>query len=302
MEVIVVTNEDKGVRLDKYLSNLFPDLSRVFIQKLIEEEKVLVNNKKERASYKVCENDEIVMLESEVKELDILPQNIPLDIVYEDDDVIVINKKQGMVVHPASGVYENTLVNALLYHCKDLSSINGVKRPGIVHRIDKDTSGLLVVAKNDFAHQELSDQLKDKTMNREYFAIVHGIIKENRGSINAPIGRDINNRVKMAINKEGKSAITHFDVVERYRNYTLVHCKLETGRTHQIRVHMAYINHPIASDPLYGPHQTLKGNGQYLHAKKLTFIHPSTKEPMTFETDLPEYFSEMIDNLRMGKE
>ena len=301
MEVIVVTSENKGVRLDKFLSNLFPDLSRVFIQKLIEEEKVLVNGSNQRASYKVCENDEIVMMESEVKELDILPQDIPLNIVYEDRDVIVINKKQGMVVHPASGVYENTLVNALLYHCKDLSSINGVKRPGIVHRIDKDTSGLLVVAKNDIAHQELAEQLKDKTMNREYIAIVHGVINENRGSINAPIGRDINNRVKMAVSKDGKSAVTHFDVLERYRNYTLVHCKLETGRTHQIRVHMNYIKHPIACDPLYGPKQTLKGEGQYLHAKKLTFVHPTTKEVMTFECDLPEYFTKMIDNLKMGK-
>lgn len=301
MEVIVVTSENKGVRLDKFLSNLFPDLSRVFIQKLIEEEKVLVNGSNQRASYKVCENDEIVMMESEVKELDILPQDIPLNIVYEDRDVIVINKKQGMVVHPASGVYENTLVNALLYHCKDLSSINGVKRPGIVHRIDKDTSGLLVVAKNDIAHQKLAEQLKNKTMNREYIAIVHGVINENRGSINAPIGRDINNRVKMAVSKDGKSAVTHFDVLERYRNYTLVHCKLETGRTHQIRVHMNYIKHPIACDPLYGPKQTLKGEGQYLHAKKLTFVHPTTKEVMTFECDLPEYFTKMIDNLKMGK-
>jgi len=301
MEVIVVTSENKGVRLDKFLSNLFPSLTRVFIQKLIEEEKVLVNDLKQRASYKVNENDVIVMLESEVKELDILPQDIPLDIVYEDKDVIVINKKQGMVVHPASGVYENTLVNALLYHCKDLSSINGVKRPGIVHRIDKDTSGLLVVAKNDLAHQELANQLKDKTMNREYIAIVHGVINENRGSINAPIGRDINNRIKMAVSKDGKSAITHFDVLERYKNYSLVHCKLETGRTHQIRVHMNYIKHPIAADPLYGPKQTLKGEGQYLHAKKLTFVHPTSKKVMTFECDLPDYFNEMIENLRMGK-
>ena len=302
MEKILVEKENKGIRLDKYLSNRFPDLSRVFIQSLIEEEKVLVNNKKERASYKVNENDEIIMMETEVKELDILPQDIPLDIVYEDEDLIVINKKQGMVVHPASGVYENTLVNALLFHCKDLSTINGVKRPGIVHRIDKDTSGLLVVAKNDLAHAALSDQLKDKTMNREYIAIVHGPILENKGNINAPIGRDLNNRIKMSVNKEGKDAITHFEVIERYRNYTLVHCKLETGRTHQIRVHMAYIKHPIASDPLYGPKQTLKGDGQYLHAKKLTFVHPTSKEVMTFECDLPDYFTNMIENLRMGNE
>ena len=302
MEKILVEKESKGIRLDKYLSNRFPDLSRVFIQTLIEEEKVLVNGKKERASYKVNENDEIDMLETEAKELDILPQNLPINVVYEDEDVIVINKEQGMVVHPASGVYENTLVNALLYHCKDLSTINGVKRPGIVHRIDKDTSGLLVVAKNDLAHVELSNQLKDKTMNREYIAIVHGVILENKGNINAPIGTDLNNRVKMAVIKDGKSAVTHFEVLERYRNYSLVYCKLETGRTHQIRVHMNYIKHPIACDPLYGPKQTLNGNGQYLHAKKLTFVHPRTKEVMTFEAELPEYFSMMIDNLRLGRE
>ena len=298
MEKILVEKENKGVRLDKYLSNRFPDLSRVFIQSLIEEEKVLVNNKKERASYKVNENDEIIMMETEVKELDILPQDIPLDIVYEDEDLIVINKKQGMVVHPASGVYENTLVNALLFHCKDLSTINGVKRPGIVHRIDKDTSGLLVVAKNDLAHTALSDQLKDKTMNREYIAIVHGSILENKGNINAPIGRDLNNRIKMSVNKEGKDAVTHFEVIERYRNYTLVHCKLETGRTHQIRVHMAHINHPLLGDDQY-TNRKCKFNltGQCLHAKTIGFIHPSTKEYVEYKVDEPEYFKHLLDIL-----
>ena len=295
MEIIV---NEEGLRLDKYLSGEYPDLSRVYIQKLIEDGNIVVNEKKEKPSYKIKENDVIYIEEVEVSELDIKPQNIPLDIIYEDKDIIVINKKQGMIVHPAPGVYEGTLVNALLYHCKDLSSINGVKRPGIVHRIDKDTSGLLVVAKNDLAHEALSNQLKDKTMNREYIAIVHGIINENRGKINAPIGRDLKNRIKMAVIKDGKEAVTHFSVLERYKNFTLIHCKLETGRTHQIRVHMAYINHPIAGDPVYGPKVTLEGNGQYLHAKKLTLVHPTTKENMVFECDLPSHFNEIINELK----
>ena len=298
MEKKLVNSENEGLRLDKYLSNEYPDLSRVYIQKLIEDGSIIVNEKKEKSSYKIKENDVIYIEDVEVSELDIVAENIPLDIVYEDKDIIVINKKQGMVVHPAPGVYEGTLVNALLYHCKDLSSINGVKRPGIVHRIDKDTSGLIVVAKNDFAHEALSNQLKDKTMNREYIAIVHGIINENRGKINAPIGRDLKNRIKMAVVKDGKDAITHFDVLERYKSYTLIHCKLETGRTHQIRVHMAYINHPIACDPVYGPKPTLKGNGQYLHAKKLTLVHPTSKEIMVFECELPLHFKEVIEELK----
>ena len=298
MEEKIVNNENEGLRLDKYLSNEYPSLSRVYIKKLIDEENVMVNNKVEKPSYKVRENDVIYIEDVEVSDLDIVAQDIPLDIVYEDKDIIVINKKQGMIVHPAPGVYEGTLVNALLHHCKDLSSINGVKRPGIVHRIDKDTSGLIVVAKNDLSHEALSKQLKDKTMNREYVAIVHGIINENRGKINAPIGRDLKNRIKMAVVKDGKDAITHFDVIERYKNYTLIHCKLETGRTHQIRVHMAYIDHPIACDPVYGPRITLKGNGQYLHAKKLTLVHPRSNETMVFECDLPEHFEKIIDELR----
>ena len=298
MEQKIVSDLDGGLRLDKYLSNEYKELSRVFIQKLIEDKKVYVNNKSEKASYKVKEGDVIEVEDIEVEELAILPQDIPLNIVYEDNDIIVINKEQGMIVHPAPGVYKDTLVNALLYHCQDLSSINGVKRPGIVHRIDKDTSGLLVVAKNDLAHEELSNQLKDKTMNREYLAIVHGIFKENKGNINAPIGRDLKSRVKMAVVKDGKEARTHFDVVERFKNYTLIHCKLETGRTHQIRVHMAYIDHPIAGDPLYCSKPTLQGDGQYLHATKLTLIHPRSKEKMVFEAPLPEYFINKINELK----
>ena len=298
MEQRIVSKEDEGLRLDKFLSKEFDALSRVYLQKLIEDKKVLVNNKIEKASYKVKENDVIELEEIEIEVLDVIPQNIPLDIVYEDNDIIVINKEQGMIVHPAPGVYKDTLVNALLYHCKDLSSINGIKRPGIVHRIDKDTSGLLVVAKNDIAHEELSNQLKYKTMNREYIAIVHGVIRENKGNINAPIGRDLKSRVKMAVVKDGKSAVTHFDVIERYKNYTLIHCKLETGRTHQIRVHMSYIGYPIAGDPLYCNKPTLEGNGQYLHAAKLTLVHPTTKETMVFEAPLPEYFQNMINTLK----
>lgn len=298
METRLVNKEDEGVRLDKHLSNVYPEFSRVYIQKLIEDGVVLVNNHKEKASYKVKENDLISIEDIEIYDLEIKPENIELDIVYEDKDIIVINKKQGMIVHPAPGVYKGTLVNALLYHCKDLSSINGVKRPGIVHRIDKDTSGLIVVAKNDIAHELLSNQLKDKTMNREYVALVHGIINENRGKINAPIGRDLKNRIKMAVSKDGKDAITHFEVLERFKAYTLVYCKLETGRTHQIRVHLDYIGHPLAADPVYGPKITLEGNGQYLHATKLTLIHPSSNEKMTFEAPLPDYFENMIKKLR----
>ena len=298
MSISVVIKDEQGTRLDKYLSNKYPELSRGYIQKLIEDGNVLVNNKCEKSSYKVKENDEILMEEVEIADLNIVAENIPINVVYEDNDIIVINKAQGMVVHPAPGVYKGTLVNALLYHCNDLSSINGIKRPGIVHRIDKDTSGLLVVAKNDRAHELLSNQLKDKTMNREYIALVHGIIAENRGKINAPIGRDLKNRIKMAVTKDGKDAITHFSVMERYKNYTLVYCKLETGRTHQIRVHMAYIGHPLATDPVYGQKPTLPGNGQYLHAAKLTLTHPSTNEVMTFECPLPEYFEKMINELK----
>lgn len=298
MEKKIVIKDDAGIRLDKYLSKEYPVLSRVYIQKLIEEGNVFVNNKSEKCSYKVKEDDVILLEEMDISDLDVVAQDIPLDIVYEDEDIIVINKKQGMIVHPAPGVYTDTLVNAILYHCKDLSSINGVKRPGIVHRIDKDTSGLIVVAKNNYAHEELSKQLKEKTMNREYFAIVHGVIKENRGKINAPIGRDLKNRIKMSVIKDGKEAVTHFDVIERYKNYTLIHCKLETGRTHQIRVHMAYIGYPIACDPVYGPKLTLDGNGQYLHAAKLTLVHPTSKKIMTFECDLPEYFNKTIKELK----
>ena len=219
-----------------------------------------------------------------------------MDIVYEDDDVIVINKPQGMVVHPAPGHDEHTLVNALLYHCP-LSTINGTFRPGIVHRIDKDTSGLLMVAKNDKAHRSLAKQLKDKTNIREYVALVHGRIAEDEGTINAPIGRSLKDRKKQAVVKDGRNAVTHFEVLKRYRDYTFVKCILETGRTHQIRIHMKYIGHPLVGDPLYGPKKTIKGNGQFLHAGKLGFVHPTTGKLLIFEAPLPKIFQECLEKL-----
>ncbi len=234
--------------------------------------------------------------EPETKTLELRPENIPLDIVYEDDDVIVINKPQGMVVHPAPGHDEHTLVNALLYHCP-LSTINGTFRPGIVHRIDKDTSGLLMVAKNDKAHRSLAKQLKDKTNIREYVALVHGRIAEDEGTINAPIGRSLKDRKKQAVVKDGRNAVTHFEVLKRYRDYTFVKCILETGRTHQIRVHMKYIGHPLVGDPLYGPKKTIKGNGQFLHAGKLGFVHPTTGKLLIFEAPLPKIFQECLEKL-----
>ena len=234
--------------------------------------------------------------EPETKTLELRPENIPLDIVYEDDDVIVINKPQGMVVHPAPGHDDHTLVNALLYHCP-LSTINGTFRPGIVHRIDKDTSGLLMVAKNDKAHRFLAEQLKDKTNIREYVALVHGRIAEDEGTINAPIGRSLKDRKKQAVVKDGRNAVTHFEVLKRYRDYTLVKCILETGRTHQIRVHMKYIGHPLVGDPLYGPKKTIKGNGQFLHAGKLGFVHPTTGKLLIFEAPLPKIFQECLEKL-----
>lgn len=296
--VLNVDENNVNIRLDKFIKDNTNDLSREYIQKLIDEGYVLVNGKEvTKCSYKIALNDEIIVSFKEVEDLNVEPQNIPLDIVYEDKDVIVINKPQGMVVHPAPGNYKDTLVNALLYHCKDLSSINGVKRPGIVHRIDKDTSGLLMVAKNDYAHNFLAEQLKDKTASRTYVALVHGIVHVKKGIINAPIGRDPKSRVKMAVVKDGKEAITEFKVLKYYKDFTLIECKLKTGRTHQIRVHMDYIGYPLVGDPLYGRRKLKYGNKQYLHAKELSFIHPSTKERVTFTTELPEYFTSFLNEL-----
>lgn len=288
--------EMQNGRLDKACSEIFSDYSRSQIKQLLDGGNITVNGKTEKAKYKVKSGDVIRLEEPETKTLELRPENIPLDIVYEDDDVIVINKPQGMVVHPAPGHDEHTLVNALLYYCP-LSTINGTFRPGIVHRIDKDTSGLLMVAKNDKAHRSLAKQLKDKTNIREYVALVHGRIAEDEGTINAPIGRSLKDRKKQAVVKDGRNAVTHFEVLKRYRDYTLVKCILETGRTHQIRVHMKYIGHPLVGDPLYGPKKTIKGNGQFLHAGKLGFVHPTTGKLLIFEAPLPKIFQECLEKL-----
>lgn len=286
-----------GERLDKALSTLTGE-SRSLVQMLIKKQAVLVNGEKTKANYKVKTGDELSYEIEEPEELLVSPENIPLDIYYEDADVLVVNKPQGMVVHPSAGHSTGTLVNALLYHCTDLSGINGVIRPGIVHRIDKDTSGLLMVAKNDAAHESLSEQLKAKTSDRIYLALVHGDIKHQKGTIEAPIGRAKEDRKKMAVVADGKEARTHFEVLERFGDYTLVKCELDTGRTHQIRVHMKYIGHPLAGDPKYGPKNTLAGNGQFLHASELGFLHPRTGGALHFKAPLPENFEAALKQLR----
>ena len=290
---IKVNEEDKGLRIDSFLANS-SDLSRSQIQKLIEEGRVLVNNETTVSRYKVNPGDFITAEYLEQTPTDIKPKDIALDIVYEDEDLIVINKPKGLVVHPAAGNYDNTLVNALLYHCKELSDINGYYRPGIVHRIDKDTSGLLVCAKNNAAHAALSAQLQDKTCFRKYYAIVNGIIDNNEGIINAPIGRSSKDRQKMEVtDKNSKEAITEFKVLQRLSSTCLVECELKTGRTHQIRVHMDFIKHPVLNDPKYYK-KTIDETGQYLHAYYLSFIHPKTNERMEFVTDMPEYMKNYI--------
>ncbi|WP_203648499.1 RluA family pseudouridine synthase [Secundilactobacillus yichangensis] len=288
---------DQSGRLDKVLSEMMPDESRSHLKQAIEEDRVLVNSQVEKPKYKVQPGDQIEVTIPDPVPLDLEPENIPLDIVYEDDDVIVVNKPSGMVVHPSPGHPDHTLVNALLYH-SPLSTINGTYRPGIVHRIDKDTSGLLMVAKNDNAHRSLAAQLKNKTNLREYIALVHGVIKQDTGVIDAPIGRSPKDRKRQAIVADGRHAVTHFKVLERYLNYTLISCWLETGRTHQIRVHMKSIGHPLAGDPLYGPRKTIAGSGQFLHAKKLGFRHPVTGKQLVFEAPLPADFQKVINRLR----
>lgn len=290
-------NEEKG-RIDKVLAELLPTHSRSQIQQWVKEGAVYVNDEAVKQNYKVKAGDLIQATEPDAVPLEIIAEDIPLDIVYEDEDVMVVNKPQGMVVHPSAGHMTETLVNALMYHVKDLSGINGVIRPGIVHRIDKDTSGLLMVAKNDQAHEKLAAQLKDKTSLREYVALVHGEIPHEKGTIDAPIGRAKEDRKKQAIIDDGRPAVTHFTVIEQFSDFTLVTLKLETGRTHQIRVHMRYIGYPIAGDPTYGPKKTLKGNGQFLHAKTLGFKHPTTGEFLTFEAPLPTIFENTLEELR----
>ena len=300
MEIQSITPEleEKGLRLDKVILNHMPDRSRTEIQKWIKAGQVIVNDNVEKANYKVEEEDVIQVTLPDPQSTEINPENIPLDIVYEDEDVIVVNKPSGMVVHPAPGHTHGTLVNALLYHCNSLSNIGGDVRAGIVHRIDKDTSGLLVACKNNMAHKSLSEQLKEKTTTRKYIAIVTGSISHNLGKINAPIGRDPDNRQKMAVVENGKSAVTHFRVLDRFKNYTLLELELETGRTHQIRVHMAYIGHPVLNDPLYGTKKQTTPFGQYLHAKTLGFKHPRTGEYMEFDSELPQEFVEKIEELK----
>lgn len=296
-QISVKIKQEKG-RIDKVLSELLNNHSRSQIQQWLKDQNITVNGEMIRPNYKVKEDDEISINVPEPEELDVLAEDIPIEIVYEDDDVLVVNKPQGMVVHPSAGHQHGTLVNALLYHIKDLSSINGIIRPGIVHRIDKDTSGLLMVAKNDKAHIALAEQLKDKTSLRKYVALVHGEITHDKGEINAPIGRSKNDRKMQAVIEGGKPAVTHFEVLERFEGYTLLQLQLETGRTHQIRVHMKYIGYPVAGDPLYGPRKTLKGKGQFLHAEVLGFKHPTTGQMMVFEAPLPDLFEKTLDQLR----
>lgn len=295
--------EQRGKRLDVFLAAELPELTRSYIQKLVEDGLITVNNRPVKASYKVQPGDDITVEVPEPEGLDVAAESIPLEILYEDRDVIVVNKPQGMVVHPAAGNYTGTLVNALLGHCTDLSGINGVMRPGIVHRLDKDTSGVIMAAKNDDAHLSLARQIKDRTVVRKYIALVHGIITEPAGVIDAPIGRDPRERKRMAVvTANSKPAVTRYRVLERFAGYTLVECRLETGRTHQIRVHMAYIGHPVVGDPVYGPRKpAFDLAGQALHAALLGFNHPRTGEYMEFVASRPEYMEQLIKNLKAGQ-
>ena len=295
---ITVSSEEEGMRLDRVLTLLYPDHSRSFFQKLIENGNVTVNEAKEKPSKILTEDDVIEVAFPEPEELNVLPEDIPLDVLYEDDDVILINKPKGMVVHPAAGHFTGTLVNALLYHCHDLSGINGVIRPGIVHRIDRDTTGVLIVCKNDEAHLCLAKQLKEHSVHRIYVGLVNGILKEDEGTLSYPIGRHPTDRKKMAVRPDGKEAVTHYRVLKRYDRYTLSEFRLETGRTHQIRVHMAKIGHPLVGDEVYGTGKCeFKTDGQMLHARTFGFIHPRTGKYMEFESPLPEYFETVLKTL-----
>ena len=304
MENIEIIAAEGGTRIDAWLSANVPDLTRNAAQRLLTEGMVLVNGKPPKKNYKISAGDAVIVTIPDIAEVPLVPQNIPLDIVFEDEDVVVVNKPRGMVVHPAPGHPDGTLVNALMYHCGDsLSGVGGEKRPGIVHRIDKDTSGLLIVAKNDAAHLALSAQLSDRSLSRVYRAVVVGNLKQDSGTVDAPIGRHPNDRKKMAVtHQNSRNAVTHWSVLERYRGYTHVRCKLETGRTHQIRVHMAHIGHPLLGDEVYG-HAKLPEKGlvgQCLHAKELQFIHPRTGESVHLDTELPDYFKEVLT--RLGQE
>ena len=300
MKEIKVNKDVANLRLDKALTILLEDVSRSKIQSHLENGLILVNGKVEKSSYKLAEGDVISIQDFPNETSDLNPEDIPLDIVYEDDDVMVVNKPKGLVVHPGAGNEEHTLANALKFHSENLSSLNGEFRPGIVHRIDKDTAGLLIVAKNDAAHAYLSNQLMDHTLGRKYYALVLGVIPENEGKIIAPIGRDQKFRQKMAVDLlRGKEAETNFKVIERFRETTLVECALKTGRTHQIRVHMTYIGHPVIGDPVYGKgNRVITDDGQLLFAHEIHFIHPKTKKEMTFSVNLPKYFQDILEKLR----
>ena len=297
-----VLSEDADSRIDRYLAQQMPDQSRSFLQKLIREEQITVNGRPVKANYRLQPEDQVLVIVPDPQLPDILPENIPLDILYEDSDVLVINKPKGMVVHPAAGHYTNTVVNAVMYHCQgNLSGINGVMRPGIVHRIDRDTTGAIVICKNDQAHQSLAQQLQEHSITRSYRAIVWNNLKEDEGTVDRPIGRHPVDRKKMAVNeKNGKTAVTHYRVLERFGRFTYIECRLETGRTHQIRVHMASIGHPLLGDEVYGPSgkQPFRLQGQCLHAMTLGFLHPSTGEYVEFEAPLPEYFTQLLKNFR----
>ena len=295
-----IDKQGKKQRLDKWLSGYLVETSRSQVQTWIEDGYVTVNGQKTKSNYKCQFGDLIEWEVPEVKPLSLTPESIPLDVPYEDEHLLVVNKPKGMVVHPSAGHESGTLVHALLAHCDDLSGINGVHRPGIVHRIDKDTSGLLVVAKHDRAHERLQVQMQEKEIIREYIAIVHGDIQHVKGTIEAPIGRDPNNRQKMSVVKTGKPAITHFEVVERFSDFTCVKCELETGRTHQIRVHFQYIDHPIVGDPKYGRRKTLNTGGQLLHAFRLQFLHPITKEKIKCESEAPQVFKSTLEELSLS--
>ena len=301
-EILTITENEAGQRADVVLASML-ELTRSNMQKLLDEGRAVKGTKVIKSNYKVKLGDEIIVNLPEPQPLDVQPENIPLDIIYEDEDVVVVNKARGMVVHPAAGNYSGTLVNALLYHCKNLSGINGVIRPGIVHRLDKDTSGIMICAKNDAAHVSLSEQIQSKTAQRTYLAVVRGNIKTDSGVIETQISRDKDDRKKMAVVKEGgRNAITEYEVVERFGKYTIVKCKLKTGRTHQIRVHMEYLGYPLVGDPKYSPMKTpFSINGQALHSLTLAFDHPRTGERMEFEAKLPEDLHKIVTRLRLGQ-
>lgn len=296
---IIVCGEDTaGKRIDAFLGCEIEGKSRSFFQKMIESGEVKVNGKEVKSKYKIKEGDNIEILDREPVQMKAVPEDIPINIIYEDEDVVVVNKEKDMVVHPAPGNYDGTLVNALLYHCDNLSGINGVIRPGIVHRIDKDTSGILVIAKNDNSHVSLGDQFKEHSVERTYYALVEGVVKKDEGTISKSVARDKKTRIKMSVDDSGKRAVTHYEVLHRYNKHTLVKCNLETGRTHQIRVHMAWIGHPLVGDKVYGfAKQKFNTNGQMLHAKTLGFIHPSTQEYIEFDSELPDYFKNILMKL-----